>query len=108
MIIDNADDSQVLVGVENESYKAARLIDYVPHSNKGAILSTTRSRKAATDLTQGNVLELNDMDKAEARQLLARRTTREALLNNEAAVNVLLETLAGLPLAIMQAAAFIN
>ncbi|KAF2831485.1 kinesin light chain 1 [Ophiobolus disseminans] len=108
MIVDNADDSQVLVGVENESYKSARLIDYIPHSNKGAILFTTRSRKAATDFTQGNVLELNDMGKAEARQLLARRTTRQALLNNEAAVDMLLETLAGLPLAIVQAAAFMN
>jgi tetratricopeptide (TPR) repeat protein len=108
MIVDNADDSQVLVGVENESHESARLIDYIPHSNKGAILFTTRSRKAATDLTQDNVLELNDMGKAEARQLLARRTTRQALLNDEAAVDVLLETLAGLPLAIVQAAAFIN
>jgi tetratricopeptide (TPR) repeat protein len=108
MIVDNADDSQVLVGVENESYELARLIDYIPHSNKGAILFTTRSRKAATDLTQGDVLELNDMGKVEARQLLARRTTRQALLNDEAAVDVLLETLAGLPLAIVQAAAFMN
>jgi tetratricopeptide (TPR) repeat protein len=108
MIVDNADDSQVLVGVENESQESARLIDYIPHSNRGAILFTTRSRKAATDLTQGNVLELNDIGKAEARQLLARRTTGQALLNNKAAVDVLLETLAGLPLAIVQAAAFMN
>ena len=51
MIVDNADDSQVLVGEENESHESARLIDYIPHSNKGAILFTTRSRKAAIDLT---------------------------------------------------------
>jgi tetratricopeptide (TPR) repeat protein len=48
------------------------------------------------------------MGKAEARQLLARRMTRQALLNDEAAVGVLLESLAGLPLAIVQAAAFMN
>ena len=108
MVVDNVDDSQVLLGVDDESHGSARLIDYIPHSNRGAILFTTRSRKAATDLTQGNVLELNDMGKAEARQLLARRTTRQALLNDEAAVGVLLESLAGLPLAIVQAAAFMN
>ncbi|PWO27345.1 EntF, Non-ribosomal peptide synthetase [Pyrenophora tritici-repentis] len=108
MIVDNADDSQVLVGVDNESHESARLIDYIPHSNKGAILFTTRSRKAATDLTQSDILELNDIGNAEARQLLARRTTRQALLNDEAAVDVLLETFAGLPLAIVQAAAFMN
>ncbi|KAI1571289.1 HET multi-domain protein [Pyrenophora tritici-repentis] len=108
MVVDNADDSQVLVGVDNENHESARLIDYIPHSNKGAILFTTRSRKAATDLTQSDILGLNDMGKAEARQLLARRTTRQALLNDEVAVDVLLETLAGLPLAIVQAAAFMN
>jgi tetratricopeptide (TPR) repeat protein len=108
MIVDNADDSQVLVGVDNESHDSARLIDCIPHSNKGAVLFTTRSRKAATDLTQGDVLQLNDMGKAEAGQLLARRTTRQELLNDKAAVDVLLETLAGLPLAIVQAAAFMN
>jgi tetratricopeptide (TPR) repeat protein len=108
MVVDNADDSQVLLGVDDESHESARLIDYIPHSNRGAILFTTRSRKAAADLTQGNVLELNDMGKAEARQLLARRITRQALLNDEAAVGVLLESLAGLPLAIVQAAAFMN
>jgi tetratricopeptide (TPR) repeat protein len=108
MIVDNADDSQVLVGVDNESHESSRLIDYIPHSNKGAVLFTTRSRKAATDLTQSDIIGLNDMGKAEARQLLARRTTTQALLNDEAAVDVLLETLAGLPLAIVQAAAFMN
>jgi tetratricopeptide (TPR) repeat protein len=107
MIVDNADDSEVLLGVDNNSHELARLIDYIPYSNKGSVLFTTRSRKAATDLTQSNVLELNDMGKAEARQLLARRTT-QALLSDDVAVNVLLETLAGLPLAIVQAAAFIN
>jgi hypothetical protein len=108
MVVDNADDSQVLLGMDDESHESARLIDYIPHSNRGAILFTTRSRKAAADLTQGHVLELNDMGKAEARQLLARRMTRQALLNDEAAIDVLLETLTGLPLAIVQAAAFMN
>ncbi|USP82386.1 HET multi-domain protein [Curvularia clavata] len=108
MVVDNADDSQVLVGVDNESDGLARPIDYIPHSNKGAVLFTTRSRKAAIDLTQSNVLEVNDMGKIEARQLLARRTTKQELLNDEAAVDILLETLTSLPLAIVQAAAFMS
>jgi tetratricopeptide (TPR) repeat protein len=108
MIVDNADNSKTLLEIDSDSHKLARLIDYIPHSDNGAILFTTRSRKAATDLTQSNVLELNDMGKAEARQLLARRTTRQALLNDEAAVDIMLDILTGLPLAIVQAAAFIN
>jgi hypothetical protein len=108
IIVENADNSKILLGVDNNSHESARSIDYIPHSDKGAVLFTTRSRKAATDLTQRNVLELNNIGKAEARQLLAQRIIRQALLNDEAAVDVLLETLTGLPLAIVQAAAFIN
>jgi hypothetical protein len=48
------------------------------------------------------------MSKVEARQLLAQRIAKQALLNNELAVNELLEILTYLPLAIVQAAAFIN
>jgi hypothetical protein len=87
--------------VDNNSHSSTQSIDYIPHSNEGAILFTTRSRKAATDFTQRNVLKLKDIGKAEARQLLAQRTTRQALLNDETAVNVLLETLTCLPLAIV-------
>jgi hypothetical protein len=48
------------------------------------------------------------MSQAEARQLLTRRITKQALRDDEEAVNNLLELLAYLPLAIVQAAAFIN
>jgi len=108
MIVDNADDPGVLLGTTNSNPMPARLSDCLPHSNRGTILFTTRSRKAAGDLTQSSVLELNDMSKAEARQLLARRITKQALLNDETAVDELLEILTYLPLAIVQAAAFIN
>jgi hypothetical protein len=88
---------------------SARLSDCLPHSNRGTILFTTRSRKVAGELTPNSVLELNDMSKAEARQLLARRLTKQGLLDDEdIAVDELLEKLTYLPLAIVQAAAFIS
>jgi tetratricopeptide (TPR) repeat protein len=108
MIVDNADDPKVLLEVDSKNPKSVRLIDYIPHSNEGLVLFTTRSRKLATELTQTHVLPLDDMGEAEARQLLICRTANKALLNEEATVNKLLETLTGLPLAIVQAAAFIN
>ncbi|KAH8593045.1 kinesin light chain 1 [Bisporella sp. PMI_857] len=108
MIVDNADDPGVLLSTTNSDPMSARLSDCLPHSNKGTILFTTRSRKAAGDLTQSCVLELNDMSKAEARQLLAQRIIKQALLNNELVVDELLKILTFLPLAIVQAAAFIN
>ncbi|KAH8704321.1 kinesin light chain 1 [Phaeosphaeriaceae sp. PMI808] len=108
MIVDNADDLGVLSGSTNSDLKSARLADCLPYSNRGTILFTTRSRKVAGELTPSSVLELKDMNRAEAGQLLARRITKQALLSDEVAVNELLEVLTCLPLAIVQAAAFIN
>ena len=108
MIVDNADDYEVLQGNANSNSKPARLSNYLPRSDRGAILFTTRSRKVAGALTQSSVLELTDMDNAEARLLLTRRITKQALLDDETAVDELLNILTCLPLAIVQAAAFIN
>jgi tetratricopeptide (TPR) repeat protein len=108
MIVDNADDPAVLQGVANGDPRSARLSDFLPRSRHGAILFTTRSRKAARTLTPNHVLELKDMSQAEARQLLVQRVTEEALLDNTLAIEQLLSILAYLPLAIVQAAAFLN
>ncbi|KAH7378665.1 kinesin light chain 1 [Pyrenochaeta sp. MPI-SDFR-AT-0127] len=106
MIVDNADDREVLLGTTDSNLRPARLRDYLPKSARGAILFTTRNRKVADALTQSNVLELNHMDKGEARQLLTQRITKQTLLNDEAAISKLLQTLTWLPLALVQAAAF--
>ncbi|KAF2819856.1 kinesin light chain 1 [Ophiobolus disseminans] len=108
MIVDNADDSGVLLGTADNNAISTRLSDCLPHSSSGSILFTTRSRKVAGDLTPSSVLEVNEMSKAEARQLLARRLTKQALLDDKMAVDKLLAILTYLPLAIVQAAAFIN
>ncbi|KIV98348.1 uncharacterized protein PV09_09814 [Verruconis gallopava] len=102
MIVDNADDTEMLMSGET------RLLDYIPYSNNGKIIFTTRSRKAASDLSQADILELQDMIGVEARQLLQRRVTKQALLTDGRAVDELLETLAYHALAIVQAAAFMN
>jgi tetratricopeptide (TPR) repeat protein len=108
MVVDNADDPGVLMSSTDGDPGSARLLDYLPHSNRGKILFTTRSRRVAGDLTQNSILELHDMSKAEAGQLLARRISKPALLDDGKAVDILLELLTYLPLAIVQAAAFIN
>jgi tetratricopeptide (TPR) repeat protein len=108
MIVDNADDSAVLLGTANANPTPASLKDCLPHSDSGTILFTTRNRKVAGDLMLSNVLELSDMSKAEASQLLARWLAKQALLDDRTAVDQLLKLLTYLPLAIVQAAAFIN
>jgi tetratricopeptide (TPR) repeat protein len=108
MIVDNADDPGVFMSGTGGNQSSPQLFDYLPHSSSGKIIFTTRSRKVAEDLTPGSVLELTDMDQVEASQLLARRITKQAILNEKNAVNRLLELLTYLPLAIVQASAFIN
>ncbi|KAF2786639.1 hypothetical protein K505DRAFT_398427, partial [Melanomma pulvis-pyrius CBS 109.77] len=108
MIVDNADDPGVLLDTSNNNPMLARLSDCLPRSTDGTILFTTRNRKTAVALAQGSVLELSDMSQAEAGQLLAQRITKQALLDDETAVKELPEILTYLPLAIVQAAAFIN
>ena len=108
MIVDNADDHKVLLSKINSGSKPTRLSDYLPRSDRGAILFTTRSRKVAGALTPSSVLRLDDMSKDEARQLLTQQTTEQALCGDETAVDELLESLTCLPLAIVQAAAFMN
>ena len=108
MIVDNADDPSVLLGSTNDDSRAGQLYDYLPHSDWGSILFTTRGRKTAERLTQSSILELKDMTKAEAEQLLAQRIIKGTLLDDQSATNELLKLLTYLPLAIVQATAFIN
>ncbi|KZZ95532.1 Tetratricopeptide-like helical [Moelleriella libera RCEF 2490] len=106
MVIDNADDASVLL--DSSSVESTRLYDYLPSRPKGKILFTTRSKKTAERLSPSSSLELKDMDEAQTKELLARRLTKPELLDDETAASQLLESLAYLPLAVIQAAAFIN
>nr|POE94467.1 vegetative incompatibility protein het-e-1 [Quercus suber] len=108
MIVDNADDIDILMQCIGDQPASARLYDYLPCSGRGKVLFTTRSKKAAESLAPSNVLELQDMGEAEAKQLLSQRITKKSLLHNNENVTELLEALTCLPLAIVQAAAFIN
>jgi tetratricopeptide (TPR) repeat protein len=108
MIVDNADEPDVLMNHSDSNLRSPRLLDYIPHNNRGKVIFTTRSRKAAGDLTQANVLELQDLGKVEARDVLTQYIRKRTLLADGRAVDELLEILAYLPLAIVQATAFIN
>jgi hypothetical protein len=59
-------------------------------------------------LTPGNFLELEDISKDEAKQLMVQRILNKTLLSDESALSKLLKLLTCLLLAIVQAAAFIN
>jgi tetratricopeptide (TPR) repeat protein len=108
MIVDNADDPAVLSGPSDSDPKSPQLIDFLPHTYRGVVVFTTRSRKAARMLTPSCMLGLTDMSHGEARELLTQHIADEVLLDDATAINQLLSILTYLPLAIVQAAAFIN
>ncbi|KAF2726496.1 hypothetical protein EJ04DRAFT_453249, partial [Polyplosphaeria fusca] len=110
MVLDNADDISVLFNPLKTGGSGERLIDFVPHSCKGSVLFTTRTRKAAVDLAGGTALQLGELDEREAKELLRARLfpDNHILLEDEGIVREFLEMLAFLALAIVQAVAFIN
>ena len=105
LIFDNADDVDMWVG---STSSRANLIDYLPRSSQGSIVFTTRSRKIAVDLAHQNIVEISEMDEETATQMLAKSLAYPRLLKNHQDTAELVEQLTFLPLAIAQAAAYIN
>ncbi|KAL9578730.1 MAG: hypothetical protein Q9203_006987, partial [Teloschistes exilis] len=116
MVVDNADDLAVFfpllsrakaVEVGNPGQAAEPLSDFLPQSPNGSILITSRSRDVARRLTgRGDCLvEVKPMDKGEALALLQKKLSFNASEHN--AIE-LLEALDQMPLAITQAAAYIE
>jgi hypothetical protein len=108
LIVDNADDGELWLKPPAGSAPSVRLIDYLPRSAQGAILITTRSRKVAAQMAGSDYVAVPDMDEFTAADLLRKTLNApERVYVKEPALE-LLERLTYLPLAIVQAAAYIN
>ncbi|KJZ69480.1 hypothetical protein HIM_11122 [Hirsutella minnesotensis 3608] len=105
LIVDNADDEEVVFGIDG---KEDGIYDYLPQTDRGRILSTTRSRQIAVDIAGPEVVDVSQMSENEARELLGKGLTNKTLLRDDKSVVELLDFLAYLPLAINQAAAYLN
>ncbi|EUC45757.1 hypothetical protein COCMIDRAFT_94686 [Bipolaris oryzae ATCC 44560] len=101
LVLDNADDYDILYGTEH----AAGIIDYLPESAKGMTVFTTRVQEIAVLLTRADVLELGSMSRLDAMNFLEKSLIRK---NPTEECEELLDELAYLPLAISQAAAYLN
>ena len=110
MIIDNADDTEILYGadVEYQSSSTPRLEDYLPFSFKGSILLTTRKFGIASKHAGTEVIDVQEMTDSEAQQLLEKSLLKKVGSGEREGMIKLLELLTNLPLAIRQAAAFMN
>ncbi|RDW63598.1 hypothetical protein BP6252_11143 [Coleophoma cylindrospora] len=109
LVFDNADDINMWITKSGSEAGASRLIDCLPRSEQGCIVFTSRDRKTAVKLAQHNVIEVPEMNEEMATQLLQKSLIDTDLIkNNKADATALLERLTYLPLAIVQAVAYIN
>lgn len=67
LVFDNADN--INMWITQSRPRSGRLIDYLPRSEQGCIVFTTRDRKTAVKLAQQNVVEVPEMDEDVAIQL---------------------------------------
>ncbi|ORY14269.1 P-loop containing nucleoside triphosphate hydrolase protein [Clohesyomyces aquaticus] len=116
MIVDNADDLDVFCSSVDDSksatvekLKSFDFLDYLPKSQTGTILITSRSRDVAFRMTGDHkaIIQVDPMDEPEALALLDVRLLEHVKPERKDAIS-LIETLDFMPLAISQAAAFIN
>lgn len=105
LIIDNADDDDVMFECPDQS---RCLYDYLPNSQNGRILFTTRSRKLAVAVAGDDLVELSEITQEEGKSFLKKALFNKSLLDEEHAVIEFLDELTYLPLAINQAVAYLN
>jgi hypothetical protein len=105
LIIDNADDMNVWVTSDGST---PVLKTYVPQSQRGFVLFTTRNRQLATRLVGPEVFNISQMNDKMATDLLKASLIDRDLVNDHQSTTKLLHQLSCLPLAIIQAASYMN
>lgn len=108
MIFDNVDNVDMWIGQSVSETGSDRLIDYLLRSIQGFIVFTTRDRKTAVKLAPQNIVKVLEMNEDAVIQLLQKRLVNPDLVKNRPDIKILLKELTYLPLAIVQAAAYIN
>jgi hypothetical protein len=103
LVVDNADDEDVLYGTQ----QMEGIAKYLPEGDSGVVVYTTRTPEIA-ELTRGDVVTIGALERHDASDYLLMLLTNKDLSKNEAAVAELLNELECLPLAIAQAAAYLN
>jgi tetratricopeptide (TPR) repeat protein len=98
LIVDNADDMHVV----------EKLLPYLPYSAAGLVIFTTRTTAVAQQLVGSNTIELVKLQPDEAIQLLTYALNRKEFLQETSVVTDFFEELDYVPLAITQAAAYLN
>ena len=104
LVVDNADNVEVVKGSDGEK----GILDYLPESELGSTVFTTRDKKTAYALAGSSTVDVEKLKLMAASDLFKKVLTRKDLSYEEAIAGELLVELDFLPLAITQAAAYIN
>ncbi|KAK9846161.1 hypothetical protein MYU51_002992, partial [Penicillium brevicompactum] len=115
-ILDNVDDDQLLCSVPvadkgdpmrgSTNSSAKPLLLYVPRSQNGSIIITSRSREVALNIVDHkDLIEVKPMERSEALELLQRKLEQQGEIQESLH---LVEELEFIPLAIVQAASYIR
>ncbi|KAH0555739.1 hypothetical protein GP486_006316 [Trichoglossum hirsutum] len=111
LVVDNADDATVffndLTHLNTSDVDRVALSEYLPRSSKGSVIFTTRNKRAGVMLTGGLgcVVHVPEMSDSESEKLLNQELKEDTGTQNVAQLSDLLERL---PIALVQAAAFIR
>ncbi|KAH7230886.1 phosphorylase superfamily protein [Fusarium tricinctum] len=105
LIVDNADDVEIF---HKLTHSGGGILDFLPSSDNGRTLFTTRSRKVASVVAKTTLETLLPMHQEEATGLLEKSLIDKEELKDIENVSQLLDALTYLPLAIAQAAAYMN
>jgi len=106
-VFDNADDLSMWIRSSGSEPGSGSLKEYLPKSKQGCIVFTTRDKKIAVKLASPNIVEVPEMDEDGAVELLQKSLVKPDLQDDQYA-KALVRELTYLPLAIVQAAAYIN
>ncbi|KAJ5719672.1 hypothetical protein N7493_007250 [Penicillium malachiteum] len=111
LVLDNVDDNGFLYEPRyfDEEGASMSLFDFLPPSVNGSIIMTTRSRKIAQRFVEDrDLIQIDPMSQANAQALLNTKLGDQVKAENKHDVAKLAELLEFMPLAIVQAAAYIK
>ncbi|KOS40823.1 hypothetical protein ACN38_g8323 [Penicillium nordicum] len=107
-ILDNVDDDQLLSIKSPASASAKPLLEYIPRSQNGFVIITSRNREVALKMVDHKgLVEVNPMERSEALELLQRKLG-ESQESERQESEQLVDVLEFMPLAIVQAASYIR
>ena len=105
LIFDNADDMDMWIKGNNT---IPALKNFLPQSEPGQVIFTTRNRKLAVKLTSPYVTPIPEPDEETGVEILRKSLIQKDLLTNRDSTVAFLKQLTFLPLAITQVAAYVN